>query len=144
MSTDPNPRSTTAPLALRDLTVSVPDGREHRVLLDSVDLDVAAGEVVVITGPSGSGKSTLLAIAGLLRQPPAGDVLLAGTPTAALSRRRRTVLRRDHIGIVYQSANLLSPLTAREQLELAGHIRRRPRREARRPRAATAAGRRGR
>jgi putative ABC transport system ATP-binding protein len=123
--------ATIAPLALRDLTVSVPDGRERRVLLDEVDLDVAAGEVLVVTGPSGSGKSTLLAMAGLLRQPPAGDVLVAGFPTASLSRRRLTALRRDHIGIVYQSANLLSPLTAREQLELAGHIRRRPRREVR-------------
>jgi putative ABC transport system ATP-binding protein len=120
------------PISLRNLAVSVPDGPHQRVLLDSVDLDVAAGEVVVVTGPSGSGKSTLLALAGLLRQPPAGDVLIAGAATAALSRRRRTALRRDHIGIIYQSANLLSPLTAREQLELAGHIRRRPRREARR------------
>ena len=74
--------TTTAPLALRDLTVSVPDGRERRVLLDRVDLDVAAGEVLVVTGPSGSGKSTLLAMAGLLRQPPSGDVLVAGSPTA--------------------------------------------------------------
>jgi putative ABC transport system ATP-binding protein len=123
--------TTTAPLSLRGLTVSVPDGREQRVLLDAVDLDVAAGEVLVITGPSGSGKSTLLAMAGLLRRPPAGDVLVAGVPTASVSRRRRTALRRDHVGIVYQSANLLGPLTAREQLELAGHIRRRPRREVR-------------
>lgn len=121
----------TSPLALRDLRVSVPDGRERRVLLDGVDLDVATGEVLVITGPSGSGKSTLLALAGLLRQPPSGDVLVAGVSTASVSRRRRTALRRDHIGIVYQSANLLGPLTAREQLELAGHIRRRPRREVR-------------
>ena len=109
-------------LSLRNLTASVPDGSDTRVLLDHVDLDVSAGEVLVVTGPSGSGKSTLLALAGLLRRPAEGDILIAGVATASLSERRRTALRRDHIGIIYQSANLLPSLTAREQLELVGHI----------------------
>ncbi len=121
--------TTTPPLSLRGLGATVPDGREERVLFDGVDLDVAAGEVVVVTGPSGSGKSTLLAVAGLLRRPPTGEVVVAGQPTASLSRRGRTAVRRQQIGIVYQSANLLGPLTAREQLELAGRIRRMPRRQ---------------
>jgi putative ABC transport system ATP-binding protein len=118
-------------LSLRNLTASVPDGSDTRVLLDHVDLDVSAGEVVVVTGPSGSGKSTLLALAGLLRRPAEGDILIDGVPTARLSERRRTALRRDHIGIIYQSANLLPSLTAREQLELVGHIDRQRRGEAR-------------
>src|SRR6476619_1107046 len=109
-------------LSLRDLTASVPDGPQTRVLLDHVELDVAAGEVLVVTGPSGSGKSTLLALAGLLRRPIEGDILINGETTARLSERRRTALRRDHIGLIYQSANLLPSLTAREQLELVGHI----------------------
>jgi len=118
-------------LSFRDLTASVPDGPGTRVLLDHVNLDVAAGEVVVVTGPSGSGKSTLLALAGLLRRPAEGDILIDGIATASLSERRRTALRRDHIGIIYQSANLLPSLTAREQLELVGHIDRQRRGESR-------------
>lgn len=118
-------------LALRGITVTVPDGPVTRTLLNAVDLEIGPGEVVVVTGASGSGKSTLLAIAGLLRRAPAGEVVIADTPTAALSERRRTLLRRDHVAIVYQSANLLPSLTAAEQLELVGHIAGEPRAEVR-------------
>jgi putative ABC transport system ATP-binding protein len=109
-------------LALRDVLVTVPDGDRTRTLLDHVELDVALGEVVVLTGASGSGKSTLLAVAGLLRRPTAGDVLIAAASTASISERRRSALRKGHVGIVYQSANLVPALTAREQLQLVGHI----------------------
>jgi putative ABC transport system ATP-binding protein len=102
--------------------VTVPDGPRRRVLLDGAGLHVEPAELVAITGPSGSGKSTLLAVAGLLRAADAGEVLLAGTPTAGLSERQRTRLRRERVALVYQSANLLPSLTAREQLELVGHI----------------------
>jgi putative ABC transport system ATP-binding protein len=109
-------------LELRDVRVTVPDGPRRRVLLDGAGLQVAPAELVVITGASGSGKSTLLAVAGLLRAADAGEVLLGGAPTAGLSERQRTRLRREHVAIVYQSANLLPSLTAIEQLELVGHI----------------------
>jgi hemin transport system ATP-binding protein len=109
-------------LQLRDVCVEVPDGPGVRVLLDHVQLTVNPGEVVVITGASGSGKSTLLAVAGLLRRPGAGEVVVAGVSTAGLSERARTKVRRDHIAIVYQSGNLFPSLTAREQLELVAHI----------------------
>ncbi|MCO5315102.1 MAG: ATP-binding cassette domain-containing protein [Solirubrobacterales bacterium] len=118
------PGAMTPPLALRDLEVSVPDGRERRVLLDHTNLEVGAGEVVVVTGASGSGKSTLLALAGLLRRPDSGEVMISGQPTSTLGERQRTDLRRREIAIVYQSANLLPSLTASEQLELVGHINR--------------------
>lgn len=116
--------SASAPaLALQGLHVEVPDGERPRVLLDGVDLALAPGELVVVTGPSGSGKSTLLTCAGLLRRPERGEVLVAGMPTASLSERARTVARREHVAIVYQSANLMPSLTAREQLELVAHVR---------------------
>lgn len=120
-----------AALALRALSMSVPDGQQTRVLLDQVNLDVAAGEVLVITGSSGSGKSTLLALAGLLRRPDSGEVMISGERTSQLSERQRTNLRRLRISIVYQSANLVPSLTAIEQLELVGHINREKRQVAR-------------
>lgn len=117
----------TEPLICTDLVVTYPDGPQRRTILDHLDLTVSAGEVVVVSGDSGAGKSTLLTVAGLLRRAESGDVCVAGTPTATLSERRRTTLRRDHIAFVYQSANLLPALTAIEQLQLVGHIRgRRP------------------
>jgi putative ABC transport system ATP-binding protein len=111
------------PLQCRGLVVTFPDGPDRRTILDGLDLDVAAGELVTVSGDSGSGKSTLLTVAGLLRRSDAGEVVVAGTETAALSEKRRTGLRRDHIAFVYQSANLLPSLTALEQLQLVGHLR---------------------
>lgn len=73
----------------------------------------------------------MLTAAGLLRRPDHGEVAVAGKPTTPLSERERTAIRREHIGIIYQSANLLPALTAREQLELVGHINREDRAEAR-------------
>lgn len=109
-------------LELRGVTVTVPDGDGIRTLLDAVDLAVAPGEVVALTGASGSGKSTLLAVAGLLRRPEAGEVVLAGTPTSGLGGRARTKLRGRTVGVVYQSANLFPSLTAIEQLEVVAHV----------------------
>ena len=109
-------------LVLKEVTATVPDGGGTRTLLDRIDLQVAPGELVALTGPSGSGKSTLLSIAGLLRHPDSGGVLIAGVETSGLKESKRTALRRAHIGIVYQSANLISSLNAIEQLELVGRV----------------------
>ncbi|GAB2655965.1 ABC transporter ATP-binding protein [Gordonia jinhuaensis] len=111
-----------AVLSLRAVRAQVPDGSSVRVLLDDVDLDLDAGQITVVTGRSGSGKSTLLSISGLLRRPMSGEVELAGEATASASERRRTRLRGNMIGIVYQNANLIPNLTAIEQLELVDHV----------------------
>lgn len=127
-ATEPSP----PPLELRGLRVTVPDGDQTRVLLDDVDLTVATGEIVVLTGASGSGKSTLLAIAGLLRRTEVGEVVIGGEATSGISERRRAALRGNRIGIIYQSANLIPSLTAVEQLMLVEHIAGRNRSDARR------------
>jgi putative ABC transport system ATP-binding protein len=110
-------------LRLEDVTVTVADGDERLTILDHTHLAVAPGELVAVSGRSGSGKSTLLAVAGLLRRPDRGEVTVAGLPTTSLSGRQRTRLRRDTIGVVYQSAQLFPSLTAAQQLDLVAHIR---------------------
>ena len=86
--------------------------------LCSIDLAVDAGELVAVMGPSGSGKSTLLTIAGSLEEPSGGEVLVGGAPLSRMSRNDRARLRRRSIGFVFQDFNLLSGLTAAENVSL--------------------------
>lgn len=109
-------------LTLDHITVTVPDGPDTLTILDDLDLTVAAGEVVALTGASGSGKSTLLAVAGLLRRPQAGTVTIAGIDTTDRNRKQLTRLRGDRIGFVFQSASLFPALTALEQVEFVAHM----------------------
>ncbi|MEO6626974.1 MAG: ABC transporter ATP-binding protein [Aquihabitans sp.] len=109
-------------LKLEHVHVSFRDGDETRDVLDAVSLSVAPGEVVAFTGASGSGKSTLIAVAALLQQPDSGTITIAGHDASQASDAERTALRRNHIGVIYQSANLLPSLKAHEQVELMAHI----------------------
>jgi len=109
-------------LELAGITVTIPDGEDTLDILDRLSLSVAPGEVVTISGRSGSGKSTLLAVAGLLRTPDAGTVTVGDQPASELSDAARTRLRREQIGIVYQSAELFPSLTAVQQLELVADV----------------------
>jgi putative ABC transport system ATP-binding protein len=86
--------------------------------LDGVDLDIAEGEMVAITGPSGSGKSTLMHIIGCLDSPDGGDYVLAGENVAGLSMDRLAGIRNRRIGFVFQSFNLLPRLSALENVEM--------------------------
>ncbi|RBY97836.1 ABC transporter ATP-binding protein [Blastococcus sp. TF02-8] len=95
--------------------VDLPDGSVLPILT-AVDLDVAPGEHVSIVGRSGSGKSTLLNILGLLDTPTSGSYLLDGEPTDHLRARRRSRLRGEVFGFVFQQFNLLPRRTAVENV----------------------------
>ncbi|PZS05123.1 MAG: ABC transporter ATP-binding protein [Pseudonocardiales bacterium] len=105
-------------LRLDGVTVTYPDGADRRTVLHRVDLRVAAGEFLAVTGPSGSGKSTLLAVAGALLRPDTGQVHIGDAEITAASPRRAASIRRTRIGFVFQEANLLPALTALDQLLL--------------------------
>lgn len=94
--------------------------REYRgvTALDGVDLDFLAGTFTAVMGPSGSGKSTLLQCAAGLDRPTSGTVTVAGTDLTGLGERALTLLRRDRIGFVFQSFNLLPSLTAAQNVAL--------------------------
>ena len=95
--------------------VRLPDGSLLPVL-GGVDLSIDAGEHVSIVGRSGSGKSTLLNVLGLLDSPTAGSYLLDGVPTDGLGGRRRSRLRGETFGFVFQQFNLLPRRTAEENV----------------------------
>jgi putative ABC transport system ATP-binding protein len=94
--------------------------------LQGVDLDLFAGEFVVILGPSGSGKSTLLNILGGLDAPTAGLVRFRDHDLVAASEAELTRYRREHVGFVFQFYNLIPSLTARENVALVTEIAERP------------------
>ena len=86
--------------------------------LDNLDLDLPAGRFTAIMGPSGSGKSTLMHCLAGLDTLTSGRVFVGTTDLASLSDRDRTILRRDRLGFVFQSLNLLPTLTAEENITL--------------------------
>ncbi|GAA3021486.1 ABC transporter ATP-binding protein [Streptomyces fulvorobeus] len=94
-------------------------------VLRGISLDVARGEFVAIVGPSGSGKSTLLYCMSGLEPPTEGTVRMLGKDLAALDRRAQARLRRDHVGFIFQSYNLIPSLTAAENVALPARLARR-------------------
>lgn len=109
-------------LQLTDITLTYPDGDSRLTALDHVSMRAEPGRVTAVVGPSGSGKSSLLAVAATLITPEEGQVLLDGTELSALSSGERARVRREEIGIVFQTSNLLASLTALEQLTVMAHL----------------------
>jgi lipoprotein-releasing system ATP-binding protein len=106
-------------LELRGVSKTYNTGLPNEVqVLRGVDLAVNAGEIVALVAPSGAGKSTLLHMAGLLDTPDAGDVVFAGQNMNGLSDTKRTGLRRDDVGFVYQFHHLLPEFSAVENVIL--------------------------
>lgn len=103
-------------LRLTNVRRAFREGRRDLVVLDKADFTLNAGELVSIVAPSGAGKSTLLHLAGLLEKPDAGEVHVCGIATSDLADGRRTALRRNAIGFVYQFHHLLPEFSALENL----------------------------
>ncbi len=116
-----------AVIALEGLGLTYP-GPPPVTALHPCDLRIAPGEFVTIVGPSGSGKSSLLNVLGLLDRPTRGRYLLNGSDTATANDSRRSALRGQQIGFVFQSFHLLPHRSAQENVELAMVYGRTPRR----------------
>jgi len=105
-------------IALRGVVKTYRKGREAIRALDGVDLEVAAPGMAAILGPSGSGKSSLLHVIGAMDRPSAGDVVVAGQALNGLTERELTRFRRQTVGFVFQSFNLIPNLSALENVML--------------------------
>jgi len=97
-------------------------GDAEVVALDHVDLTVDADEIIALVGPSGSGKTTLCSIAGGLLTPTDGSVIVGGQDISQYSPKQLTRFRRESVGFVFQTVNLVPFLTARENLLVVDEI----------------------
>lgn len=113
---------TTPSLEMDGVTLRLGDGDAEVTALDDVTFAVAPGELVAVVGPSGSGKSSLLAVAGGLTSPDAGQVRVDGVDITGASRAELARYRRERVGFVFQSGNLVPALTAVDQLRFATRI----------------------
>jgi putative ABC transport system ATP-binding protein len=112
-------KSERAPIVeLRDVTKHYRQGAVDVPALRGLTLAIGKGEFTALCGPSGSGKTTMLNLIGALDQPTSGRVSLEGRDLGPLSRRALSRLRRDRIGFVFQSYNLMPVLTAYENAEI--------------------------
>lgn len=103
---------------VRDITKSLPLGRETIDILRGISFQIKSGEFVSIVGPSGSGKSTLLGIIAGLDNPTTGQVLIDGTDITKMSEGKLAEVRNNKIGMVFQAFNLIPTLTAQENVEV--------------------------
>ena len=105
-------------LRIRQLSRSFREGGRVHQVLDAAQAEIAAGEVVAVTGRSGSGKSTLLNLVSGIDAPDAGSVEFDSEDVTAMREPARTVFRRAHVGFIYQFFNLLPTLDVEENVRL--------------------------
>ncbi|WP_379550674.1 ABC transporter ATP-binding protein [Qipengyuania sp. DGS5-3] len=110
--------SATPIVELRGLTRSFEQGGTRIDVLRGVNMVIQPGEIVALLGPSGSGKSTMLQAVGLLEGGFGGEIVIAGQAAERSNARARTMLRREHLGFVYQFHHLLPDFDARENVIL--------------------------
>jgi putative ABC transport system ATP-binding protein len=108
----------TADIELRDVYKVYHKNRIEIPVLNGLNLDIKAGEFVVLMGPSGSGKSTLLHLIGGLDRPTAGQVRVGDAQLETLSERQLTSWRSRHVGFIFQMYHLVPVLTAAQNVEL--------------------------
>jgi len=113
---------TTPMVSLRDLRKEYRTGSDLVTALDRVTVDLPAGTFTAVMGPSGSGKSTLLHCAAGLDRPTSGEVVLDGVALTRLDETGLTVLRRERVGFVFQAYNLISSLTAGQNIALPARL----------------------
>ena len=109
-------------LEVRDLAKVFGSGDGAVRAVDGVDLTVRRGEIVLVMGPSGSGKTTLLTMIGGLLHPTSGSVVIQGVDITTLPESRLADVRRERVGFVFQTFNLLEALSAVENVELALNV----------------------
>jgi putative ABC transport system ATP-binding protein len=106
-------------LNMRDLSRVYRTETVETTALDGINLDIGDGEFVAIMGPSGCGKSTLLNVIGMLDSPSSGSYVFNGQEVAGLPEAKLAEVRKENIGFIFQSFNLVDELTVRENVELA-------------------------
>jgi putative ABC transport system ATP-binding protein len=109
-------------LSVRNLTKTYRSAGEQVAVLRGVNLDIAAGERVALTGESGSGKSTLLHLIAGLDRADGGEIKLDGAPVSELTDAGRAALRRDRLGLVFQQFNLIPSLNVADNLAFQARI----------------------
>lgn len=117
-------------LRLENVSKVYPSGDAEIVALDHASLEVGDAEIVALVGPSGSGKTTVLSIAGGLLSPSEGWVVVGGNDISEYNPKRLTNFRREKVGFVFQSVNLVPFLTARENLLVVADFGRRDKKKA--------------
>lgn len=105
-------------LEVKDLTKKYDQGESEVIALDHVSFSVERGEFITIMGASGSGKSTLMNMIGGIDRPTSGAVMIEGNDISAMNEDDLAIFRRRNLGIIYQFYNLISTLTAEENIAL--------------------------